>query len=560
MSVWGWLEDAAGTCGRAIETVADGIADGINAIADLVGKIPIIGGVFHGLLTIVGAPFRAMDALLQGRRIDDIVLGEFKDIVSGIRDIAPLAQSIISFIPGIGQGISGAIGGAIALANGANLSDALVEGLKDAMPGGPIARAALEAVEGAVRGENVLASIEHAVLSQLPPEVMTALTLVEKIAEGENVLTAAALAAIEEARGYLPDYAQIGLDIGLAVGQGRRLQDAVLGELSTLGPEKLSSIADAGIDLIQNSELYASGAAIYKGGMSKGSNVISQSVDAANQAYGILKQNVNELDDNPVLKNIVATGKNLYADRSGNTAGLGVAYSRACAINPNDFACRSYGLGEIGYATGLAVMEKYGLNEKMIATMRSRLSVADIITFDAATSMYVGAVMKPPSMADVASLAATVVIDNSIPIQGDPRIIARLGVVTKKINTSDPNVRWGIVRDKIRGQSPMGALLTLRSMIRTSPSAEIFMMTSRRVGVGYAPTNLSIGRATYFTVHGMKKADPSQRVKIVLPMSIDEMANTVAIEVMQEIKSKQGLIGLWNDMMNFIARTIYQTA
>lgn len=549
--MWDWLEDAAGACGRAIESVGDAIASTINAIGDLVGKIPIVGGVFHGLLSIVGAPFNALSALIDGRAIDDVILGQFKDIVSGIREIAPLAQSIISFIPGIGQGINGAIAGAIALANGASLTDALSSAVKNALPGGPITAAAFEAASAAVQGENIFESVGQAALHLLPREAVSALTIVYKAAQGENI----AIAALEEAKMYLPLGARIGIDVGIGVGQGRKLQGIVYQTIDTLAPEGVATIGELGKHIINGNTAFSAA-------MANTQRSFGQ-VYARAEASG--KAAIEILKNDPNYAWLARSSADMLTGAQRQMCSPQWQMGRGGAmidVNPNKDKpqCKeTYGfiLGEMGYSAGISIMDRYGMNEDMVKKMREKmLTEADKITFDAAVSTFIGAVMKPPTQGEILALAATVVIDISIPLS-PPTNAVRLGIVRDKFDMRDPNIRWDAIRQKIRGKDVYGTLITLRNMVKSSPSAEIRILSpihAAQQAYGLIPTPMDAGMNAYYMTFGMRHATAEQRVSLARLISDDKLATTVAIEVMKEIKATQSVLqNLWEDITTFFA-------
>lgn len=119
--------------------------------------------------------------------------------------LAAAIQAVISFVPGIGAGINAAIAAGAALAQGENITDALVDGAKNALPGGPIARQAFDSGVAAVKA----------------------------IANGQNIGDAA-LAATREA---LPgDEAKHAFDVGLAIAHGQNVQQALIdGGMSIAG-------------------------------------------------------------------------------------------------------------------------------------------------------------------------------------------------------------------------------------------------------------------------------------------------------------------------------------
>jgi hypothetical protein len=53
---------------------------------------------------------------------------------------APLPETWLSFVPGVGTGISAAL----ALANGKRIPEAVIAAAKEAIPGGPLVRQAMD--------------------------------------------------------------------------------------------------------------------------------------------------------------------------------------------------------------------------------------------------------------------------------------------------------------------------------------------------------------------------------------------------------------------------------
>lgn len=87
----------------------------------------------------------------QSSALADIA-STFSDIVS---TVAPFAQIALSFVPGVGTVVNGAIEAGIALAKGQNITDALIAGAAGALPGGVLAQAAFRAGVAVVKGDNV---------------------------------------------------------------------------------------------------------------------------------------------------------------------------------------------------------------------------------------------------------------------------------------------------------------------------------------------------------------------------------------------------------------------
>lgn len=119
-----------------------------------------------------------------------------EDVADVAADIAPFVQSVVSFIPVIGTGVSAAIGAGVALAKGQPITDALIAGVKGAMPGGPV--------------------VANAVASGVG--------VVADIAAGKRWDEI----ALNAARANLPGgaAAQAAFDTGIALAQGKNIQEA----------------------------------------------------------------------------------------------------------------------------------------------------------------------------------------------------------------------------------------------------------------------------------------------------------------------------------------------
>ena len=129
----------------------------------------------------------------------------FDDVLAVAGEILAVAQVVISFVPGIGQGINAAIAAGGALARGENITDAIAEGVKNALPGGPLAAKAFD----------------------------VALATGKAIANGEPIGDVALAAT----RAALPsEEAKKAFDVGLAVVQGQNLQRALVAATAALAP------------------------------------------------------------------------------------------------------------------------------------------------------------------------------------------------------------------------------------------------------------------------------------------------------------------------------------
>jgi len=255
-----WLSAVVAFAGRPFAALADVAAASLKGLADLAGQIPIIGPALHGVLLIASGPFTFTDAVIHGARIDKALVQDLRDKLTAVREIGPYAQTILSFMPGIGTGVAAAIGAGLAIAQGRPIDEAFVEGFESALPGGPAAKAAFSMTYAAATGQNLLDAAGKAGIEALglPPEqaklIMSGLNLVYKASQGENI----PMAALEEARKHLPNDPTVrqAFDVGIAIAQGKRLQDVALQELSNLTTGQMQQLKSVGTDLIQKTPAF----------------------------------------------------------------------------------------------------------------------------------------------------------------------------------------------------------------------------------------------------------------------------------------------------------------
>lgn len=154
----GWFDD-----------IVDGIADVATSAWDAAKNIPVLGTIVQAVGGAITAPFELAAKIASGARIDTAALDFFKGQVAIAKSIGPYAQAVISFIPGAGTLVSGAIGVGLALAEGKPVSDAVIAGVRGAIPGGPLATAAFDVGVGLMQGK----PIEQLGIAALPiPEQM----------------------------------------------------------------------------------------------------------------------------------------------------------------------------------------------------------------------------------------------------------------------------------------------------------------------------------------------------------------------------------------------------
>lgn len=138
-----------------------------------------------------------------------------QEIASKTGDVLVVAQTVVSFVPGIGAGVNAAIAAGAALAKGEDISDAVVDAAKNALPGGPVAAQAFDA----------------------------AYRMVKAAASGQNIGDAA-LASVRE---NLPggELAKRAFDTGLALAHGQNVQQAIKNAAAGIASDQLNNAVSA---------------------------------------------------------------------------------------------------------------------------------------------------------------------------------------------------------------------------------------------------------------------------------------------------------------------------
>ncbi len=190
-----------------------------------VAKIPVLGGIVGAVNNLALLPINVTQQVLEGGRIDKVALANFKTALASVKTIGPYIQTVISFVPGIGTGISAAIGAGLALANGQSISQALVAGVKGALPGGPAAQAAFSVAQAAIERKPIsqIALAALPISDQQKKLLNQGLSAAKDIASGKNV----AQSVIDNAVKSLPPALGKAVQIGMAMGHAKSLQDAM---------------------------------------------------------------------------------------------------------------------------------------------------------------------------------------------------------------------------------------------------------------------------------------------------------------------------------------------
>jgi hypothetical protein len=130
--------------------------------------------------------------------------------------VLPYVQSVISFVPGVGTGVSAALGAAQALADGRPIDEAIVAAAKGAIPGGPMAQMAFDAAWGLAHGRPIEAAALDALRQRLPHglaqrafDTGVALATAKTAQDRRNALKTAALGALASNLPTVPGFPAI---------------------------------------------------------------------------------------------------------------------------------------------------------------------------------------------------------------------------------------------------------------------------------------------------------------------------------------------------------------
>lgn len=207
---------------KVVKQAAQKVVAVAKKVATAIAKVPVLGTIIKAAGSLALLPAKATAQLVQGKRISAIAVDQFKSAISSVKTLAPYVQTVISFVPGIGTGISAGIGGALALASGQKIGDALLAAAKSALPGGPVAQAAFSIAADVMHGKPITTIAIDAL--PIAPAAKTALLsglqAAKDIAAGKNIVTS----VLDNAVKNLPPQVQKAVSIGVALGHAKNLQ------------------------------------------------------------------------------------------------------------------------------------------------------------------------------------------------------------------------------------------------------------------------------------------------------------------------------------------------
>lgn len=210
---------------KAIQKAATRVVNTAKQAVRTVSRIPgvkQIASVYKAGISLATLPQQAALRILSGQRIDKAALGSLQQAVKDARTVAPYVQTVMSLVPGVGTGISAGLGGALALAQGQPITEALLAAARSAVPGGPAAQAAFSVASGALQGK----PIDQIAINALPLDpaaksaIVRGLALAKDVAAGKN----AAAGVLDTALNAVPAQYRTAIQTGVAMGRARSLQ------------------------------------------------------------------------------------------------------------------------------------------------------------------------------------------------------------------------------------------------------------------------------------------------------------------------------------------------
>lgn len=216
------LSDLQGIASTAVD---------VATLRPIAKHLPIAKDIQGAVASIYKAPMNAAVSVAKGERLDRVATKAFQTQLAAIKTLAPYVQTVISVVPGLGTGLSAAIGGALALASGARIDEAMLAAARSAIPGGALAQAVFDVALAAAQGKPV----EAVLLNALPvsPAAKDALVrgarAARQLAEGKSIDKV----LVDQALTALPPAARAAAQVGVALAQGQAIQ-AVAGAAAAL--------------------------------------------------------------------------------------------------------------------------------------------------------------------------------------------------------------------------------------------------------------------------------------------------------------------------------------
>jgi hypothetical protein len=339
---------------KGVSKIGGDVVSTLNTVAKLpnkaikatLGNIPVVGSAFSAIadLTPDAALGNISSRVLAGERIDKAFLAAGKNQIRAIKEVAPYAQTVASFVPGVGTGVASAIAAGVALSEGRTITEAVLAATKGALPGGPIAGAAFDAATAIASGQTLDKVAINAVKGRLPPAAQEALSVVEQVARGKSLDRI----AIGQLKKRLPPQAKaiVGEAVKAARGKPLNVKDIALRVVQSALPPEGKKALDVGA--------------------------------AMATARNIQSANIRKAADKNTITKVAKRGVGLMSQRA----------------MPPRLRAAAKGLPKkelAGFAAGIGALSTRGLTPQGLATMRQRMALAQRKGFDHAARTVVEA-------------------------------------------------------------------------------------------------------------------------------------------------------------------------
>ena len=414
-----FVQNACKTAGRAIGHATESIQNFEGMVSRNIGKIPIVGAplkaVYDLQYHITMGPLLTAGQIAAGKRVDRAVMGHLKDLAHDAKNVAPIAQSIVSLVPGVGSGISAALGAGLALAEGQPLDKIAEAAVSGALPGGAVAVAAYHVASNGIKAAVTGKKFDFVDAAKqglggalqtlgLPPAATQTLAAgvdaAGKIAHGEpldKALTASAINAIPG----LPPQAQSALheatDLSIDLAHGKPLDKALLARVhSVAGMLPIDAATKSAIqDAVKTGKSLAADVPLGKSlGVALHSAVGDTLIGHA--LKGAPPHIVNALKTGLATGTAVVHQANSSAalkDAKGKLVENGIATAKAVPAIAE--ARKMAGAGSHGFDHAIGLLS-HGITPFDLMHTRDQHTGADKLGFDLAISVKTGLVSQPP--------------------------------------------------------------------------------------------------------------------------------------------------------------------
>jgi hypothetical protein len=230
------LDHFLGKLFKGVAKVAQGVGKAVGKVSSAVGGaidtvnkfIPVKSILSFTPMGMANRLYQGARQVASGQNVFKVAKGMVQKGLKDLGNVAQLASTVASFIPGVGTGVAAALGAAGALASGRPITEALLEAAKSALPGGALAATAFDVAAGLVQGKNLSEAALSAARNRLPggPAAKAAFDAGLALVQGKK-LQEAAVAAVG---GALPAsrFATTAVNFASRVARGEDLQKAAL--------------------------------------------------------------------------------------------------------------------------------------------------------------------------------------------------------------------------------------------------------------------------------------------------------------------------------------------